>query len=256
MRHQLILLLTAIGLFTRLPVPAREHWSAAELSAAIAYLPLVGWLLGGLMALAYLVLAALLPPTPAVVLVLAGGIVLTGAFHEDGFIDSCDGLGGSREKARILAIMKDSRVGSFGVIGFVLLLLAKASALVELAQTPAPAMVCALLVAAPLSRLAAVSVAQRLPYARDDASSKMRATTQSLTRSGLFIAAAGGLLPLLLLPAGAALVTLVAVALTTLACGHSFRRRVGGYTGDLLGATQQLGELACYLALLAAAQLW
>ena len=168
MRDQLELFFTALGFFTRLPVPAWVPWSSERMHHAARYFALVGWVVGGAGALGYLALAWLLPPAVAVVLSMALTIRLTGAFHEDGFADSCDGLGGGWDKAQILAIMKDSRIGSYGTIGMVLMLLAKAAALVELASpaVQGAGVALALLVAHPLSRLAATVVLHRLLRSR------------------------------------------------------------------------------------------
>ena len=134
MRYQLELFFTALGFFTRIPVPAWVPWSAERMNHAARYFALVGWVVGAVGALGYLALAWLLPPAVAVILSMALTIRLTGAFHEDGLADSCDGLGGGWDKAQVLAIMKDSRIGSYGSIGIVLMLLAKTAALIELAR--------------------------------------------------------------------------------------------------------------------------
>ncbi|HNC68785.1 MAG TPA: adenosylcobinamide-GDP ribazoletransferase, partial [Thauera aminoaromatica] len=187
MRDQLELFFTALGFFTRLPVPAWVPWSSERMHHAARYFALVGWVVGGAGALGYLALAWLLPPAVAVVLSMALTIRLTGAFHEDGFADSCDGLGGGWDKAQILAIMKDSRIGSYGTIGMVLMLLAKAAALVELAgpAVQGAGVALALLVAHPLSRLAATVVLHRLPYVRADDSAKSAAVARPLAPAGL-----------------------------------------------------------------------
>lgn len=167
------------------------------------------------------------------------------------------GLGGGWDKAQILAIMKDSRIGSYGTIGVVLMLLAKAAALVEIAgaATQGVGVALALFVAHPLSRLAATLLMHHLPYVRADDSSKSVAVVRRLTPVELALAAGFGLLPLLLLPASGALCALLAVAVVTAWTARIFLRRLGGYTGDLLGATQQASELGIYLALLAASRL-
>ncbi len=262
MRHQAELFFTALGFFTRLPVPAWVPWSPERLRHAVRYLALVGWVVGLAGAAGYLALSWLLPPALAVVLSMALTIRLTGALHEDGFADACDGLGGGWDKAQALAIMKDSHIGSYGAIGIVLMLLAKAAALVELAaigsfgaQGMPDGIVAALLVAHPLSRLAATSLIQLLPYARDDDSSKSRPLAQRLTPAGLAIAGLCGLLPLALLTPAAAVAAVTATALLTLWFARLFLRRLGGHTGDLLGAVQQAAELACYVGLLAAPRL-
>ena len=224
MRYQLELFFTALGFFTRIPVPAWVPWSAERMNHAARYFALVGWVVGAVGALGYLALAWLLPPAVAVILSMALTIRLTGAFHEDGFADSCDGLGGGWDKAQVLAIMKDSRIGSYGTIGMVLMLLAKAAALVELAEpaalaslagsaasvlpadpmSPGVGVALALLVAHPLSRLAATVVMHHLPYVRADDSAKSAAVARPLAPAELALAAACGLIPLLLLQIGRA----------------------------------------------------
>jgi adenosylcobinamide-GDP ribazoletransferase len=256
MRYQLELFFTALGFFTRLPVPAWVPWSPERLNHSARYFPLVGWVVGAIGALSYLVFASALPPALAAVLSMAVTIRATGAFHEDGFADACDGLGGGWDKAQVLTIMKDSRIGSYGTVGIVLMLLAKAAALIELgAAGGGLAVAAALFVAHPLSRLASTSLIHLLPYVREDETSKAKPLARRLTPAELAIAAAFGLLPLAGLAPAQALVALVAVAGVTIWAARMFLRRLGGYTGDLLGAAQQLSELACYLGLLASGQL-
>ncbi|MDD3652522.1 adenosylcobinamide-GDP ribazoletransferase [Immundisolibacter sp.] len=262
MRYQLELFFTALGFFTRLPVPAWVPWSPERLNHAARFFPLVGWVVGAVGAASYAVFALVLPASLAVILSMAVTIRLTGAFHEDGFADSCDGLGGGWDKAQVLAIMKDSRIGSYGTIGMVLMLMAKAAALIELTRLGATApqgtaagVAAALLVAHPLSRLAATSLIHLLPYVRQDDSAKSRQLARRLTPMELAIAGTCGLLPLALLAPAEALGALVAVVAVTVWAARLFVRRLGGYTGDLLGATQQLAELAAYLGLLAAPRL-
>jgi adenosylcobinamide-GDP ribazoletransferase len=252
MREQLARFFTALGYFTRLPVPAWVAWSPERLARAAAYLPLVGWVVGAAGAAALSVLALVLPASVAVILAMALTIRLTGALHEDGFADACDGLGGGWDKAQILAIMKDSRIGSYGAIGIVLMLLAKAAALIELAAAGPATAALSLLVAHPLSRLAATSVLHALPYARSDASSKAGGVAQRLSRAELVQASVCGLLPAAVLLAPLQGLTAVALAaLVTLWLARVFLRRLGGHTGDLLGAVQQAAELACYVGILA-----
>ena len=257
MREYLARFFTALGYFTRLPVPAWVAWSPERLARAAAWLSLVGWVVGIAGATTLYAFALVLPASLAVILSMALTVRLTGALHEDGFADACDGLGGGWDKAQILAIMKDSRIGSYGTIGVVLMLLAKAAALVEIAgaATQGVGVALALFVAHPLSRLAATLLMHHLPYVRADDSSKSVAVVRRLTPVELALAAGFGLLPLLLLPASGALCALLAVAVVTAWTARIFLRRLGGYTGDLLGATQQASELGIYLALLAASRL-
>ncbi|MDO9599063.1 MAG: adenosylcobinamide-GDP ribazoletransferase [Azoarcus sp.] len=252
MRYQLELFFTALGFFTRLPVPAWVPWSPERLNHAARYFPLVGWVVGAIGALSYLVLALILPPSLAVILSMAVTIRATGAFHEDGWADSCDGLGGGWEKAQVLTIMKDSRIGSYGTVGMVLMLLAKAAALIELGADGDLAVAFALLVAHPLSRLASTSLIHLLPYVREDETSKSKPLARRLSGTELAIACAFGLLPLALLAPLEALGAVTATIAATVWAARMFVRRLGGYTGDLLGATQQVTELACYLGILVA----
>ena len=252
MRYQLELFFTALGFFTRLPVPAWVPWSSERMHHAARYFALVGWVVGAAGALGYLALAWLLPAAVAVILSMALTIRLTGAFHEDGWADTCDGLGGGWNRAQILAIMKDSRIGSYGTIGLVLMLLAKYLALVDLGAEQDYPVIAALLVAHPLSRLTAVSLMAVLDYARSDDSAKSATVARRPTLAELGIATLGGILPLLLLNPVEAFLVLVLAAVVGVLAMRTFALRLGGYTGDCLGATQQVAELIIYLGLLGA----
>jgi len=252
MRYQLELFFTALGFFTRLPVPAWVPWSPERLNHAARYFPLVGWVVGAIGAASFLAFAVVLPPALAVLLSMAVTLRATGAFHEDGWADACDGLGGGWNKTQALAIMKDSRIGSYGTAGLTLMLLAKAVALVELGRHGGMHAAVALLVAHPLSRLASTSLIHTLEYVRDDADAKSKPLARRLSATELAVACAFGAAPLLLLAPLAALLTVLATAAVTLWAARLFVRRLGGYTGDCLGAAQQGSELACYLGMLAA----
>lgn len=251
MRYQIELFFTALGFFTRIPVPASIPWSPERLNNAARYFPLIGWVVGAIGAVAYMLFAAFLPATLAVLLSMAVTIRLTGAFHEDGWADTCDGLGGGWSQSQILTIMKDSRLGTYGATGLVLMLGAKTAALVALADSGTLAVCLALLAAHPFSRLASTSLIHTLDYVREDEQSKAKPLARRLQPNELVIATGFGLVPLLLLGFGAAFAALIAVVPVTLYCARLFKRRLGGYTGDCLGATQQLTELSCYLGILA-----
>jgi len=247
LRHEIESFFAALRFFTRLPVPAWVGHSPDQLDRATRYFPLVGILVGAIGAAATLVAAQALPTSLAVVAGLAATLLATGAFHEDGFADACDGFGGGWDKAQVLAIMKDSRLGSYGAIGVTLLLLAKWNALMEI---DAAYLLSALVAAHAASRFSATTLMFALDYARADDSSKSRPLTQRLSRGALAVAALCGLAPCALLPLPEAIYALVAAAVVTLAAARYFVRRLGGYTGDCLGATQQVAELAFYLGLL------
>ncbi len=252
MRYQLELFFTALGFFTRIPVPAWVPFSTDRLNHAARYFPLVGIAVGVCGAAVFWFARQWLPASLSVILSMAATVRLTGAFHEDGWADACDGLGGGWEKAQVLVIMKDSRIGSYGTVGLVLMLLAKAAALVEIAAHGTPGAVTAMIAGHAVSRFASTSLIHTLPYVRDDDTSKSKPLARQLTRLELFIAALGGLLPLLLLGWIEALGVAVAVAIVTWWAARVFIRRLGGYTGDCLGAVQQGTELATYLGILIA----
>ncbi|MBN9694713.1 MAG: adenosylcobinamide-GDP ribazoletransferase [Zoogloea sp.] len=252
MRSQLELFFIAVGFFSRLPVPGWVEFSPDKLGRAARFLPLVGWLIAVIGAAVFWLAVQVLPVELAVVLSMAATIRATGAFHEDGWADTCDGLGGGWTRDQVLQIMKDSRIGSYGAIGLVLLLLAKYLVLSALGADEDYPLLAALLVAHPLSRLAAVSIMALLDYARSDDSAKSAPVARRPDAGELGIATLAGVLPLLLLPAAAALTALGLAAVVVVMALRTFARRLGGYTGDTLGAVQQLSEIAIYLGILAA----
>ena len=252
MRYQFELFFTALGFFTRIPVPGWVPYSPERLNHSARYFPWVGILVGAAGAAVFWFARQWLPASLSVILSMAATIRLTGAFHEDGWADTCDGLGGGWDKAQALAIMKDSRIGSYGAIGLVLMLLAKAAALVEIAAHGIPMAIVAMIAAHALSRLASTSLIHTLRYVREDETSKSKPLAKQLTPLELWIAGVGGLLPLLLLGPAEALGAVVAVIIATAWAARLFVRRIGGYTGDCLGAAQQLAELATYLGILIA----
>lgn len=247
LRREWRLLLTAVQYFTRVPVPRWVGHSAEQLDGSARYFPAVG--LGvGLVSAAVLAIATVVwNPVIAALLATAATVLLTGAFHEDGLGDTIDGLGGGFTRDRALEIMKDSRIGSYGTLALLLVVGTKVAALSSLELVPA---LLALPAAHAVSRWLATSVIWRSRYVRIDETSRAKPVTQSLSASGFAAASAWVLLPM-----AACLYASFAggVAALLLAIGvrawllRWFERRLGGYTGDALGATQQLTELAFYL---------
>jgi adenosylcobinamide-GDP ribazoletransferase len=244
-RQELEYFFGALRFFTRLPVPGWVGHSAETLNHSARYFTLVGLIVGLIGALVFALTSFFFPKTLAVLLAMAATILVTGAFHEDGWADMVDGFGGGWTRERTLEIMKDSRLGSYGAIALVLLLLAKFMALVELDMLlVAPA----LIAGHALSRLCATSVMHFLDYAREEGKAKPLATRISLGE--LALAGAFGLVALILLPPLSALLGVLFAAAATAFLARKFHRHLGGYTGDCLGATQQLAEIAFYLGLL------
>jgi adenosylcobinamide-GDP ribazoletransferase len=247
-RQELEYFFAALRFFTRLPVPAWVGHSAAQLDHAARWFPAVGWIVGALGAAVTLAAWQLWPAPLAVLLGMAATLLVTGAFHEDGLADTIDGLGGGWTREDALRIMKDSRIGSYGAIGIGIALLAKFAALgALLAVLPAPTFFWLLVAAHGASRCASTALIYFLDYARAEGKAKPLATRMG---TGEFaFAALCGLAPCLLLPPAQAAAALTLAALVTLLAARHFVKRIGGYTGDCLGATQQLAEIAFYLGL-------
>lgn len=247
-RRELACFLSAIGYFTRLPVPGWVGYSADGLRASARWLPAVGWGVGGIGALVAVAASRFWPPAVVVLLAMAATLLATGAFHEDGLADTADGLGGGWDPARILDIMKDSRVGSYGVVALSLALAGKFALLASVATEALP---WALVAGHALSRFAALVPMATMDYARADDSTKAKPVAARLSPGALLFAAVFALLPLAVLPWPNAVAGCALAVLATLWLAAKFRRWLGGYTGDCLGAVQQLAEIAFYLGLAA-----
>lgn len=234
------LLWLALGFYTRLPV--LKQADDAPLSEAALYLPVVGWMVGALSALCFHAAAQLWPQPVAAALTLTAGVLITGAFHEDGLADVCDGFGGGWSREQILAIMKDSRIGAYGAIALSLQFVLKTALL---SAVPAAAVPACLLAGHSVSRLMPLLIMYRHAYARS-AESKSAGAVLRPTRGQLALAAALALLPCFGLPP-AGWWALAAVMPVNLGLGLYFQNRIGGYTGDCLGASQQIAETVFYL---------
>ncbi len=250
MKNELATFSVALQFLTRLPSFMGDAYTPERMAGAVRYYPLVGAIIGGLSALLFVVGDLVLPHTVAIVLMIAGGLLLTGAFHEDGLADTMDGVGGGVSRDDALAIMKDSRVGTYGALALVVVVVLKIAALAAMT----PAMVCiALIMAHSLSRLSSVVVIATSNYVRDEGAAKPVAG--GVSSIGFAVAAASGTIlvcaGLLFQPIAA-----IACAVAGLVIGHIamrlfYERKLGGYTGDALGAVQQASEIGFYLGLLA-----
>lgn len=251
--------LLAVGFFTRIPVPDFANFEEQELNHAARYFPLVGVLVGLVGVAVFIASASIFPHQIAVLFSMAATVYVTGAFHEDGFADSVDGLGGGWSKEQILTIMQDSRLGTYGALALFMMLFAKFHVLNAM---PAAHIACILVAAHALSRLCAVYVMATLAYVKT--SGKAKPLASQVKRKDLVIATVWGLLPILfmsshlypLIESMRALLILtlswlVSVSLVWFWWRNKIRRWLGGYTGDCLGAMQQMTELAFYVGVLA-----
>ena len=240
----------ALQLLTRVPIPAAIEFSQARQEKAVGYYPLVGVLIGAVIAALWWTAGQLFPEPVSVLLSITAGLLLTGAMHEDGLADTVDSLGGG-DAAATISIMRDSRIGVFGALALVSVLALKAAAMLAL---PAAALPVGLVLAHALSRLSLVLVVATSRYAGEDSTSKP--TAAGIGAGGLTLSLLAGLavcaLALLLMPISALAAGIVGLALGHGASRLLFERKLGGYTGDGLGATQQLSELGVWLGLLAA----
>lgn len=245
---------TAVMFLTRIPVPRWVGHDPAWLARSTAYFPLVGVAVGLAGGLVVWLASSVYPPAVAAALSTAATVWLTGAFHEDALADSCDGFGGGWDRDQVLAIMKDSRVGSYGAVGLALALITKVAAVASIAGADGRFALRALVAAHVLGRWSSLPLIWGLPYVREGEGAKGRPFAASVTGprlaagSLITVAAVALALDVAVRPAAVAAALLAAALVTALAARY-FRRRIGGMTGDCLGACNQMVELATYLLL-------
>lgn len=244
--RQVQLLLCAMQFLTRLPTPPLRGFEPDWITRSARYFPLVGLLVGGIGALVLLAASTSWNGWLPAILALGVGFLVTGGFHEDGLADTADGLGGGQTRERRLEIMKDSRVGTYGVLALVTILGAKAAALASL--TPMNAAL-ALLTAHGAGRVAAVAAMAALPHVSDRDHAKYKPAPDGVKPLDVLIAAILGLWPLLLAPPLGALAAIAFAAALAVAVAVLAHRLIGGYVGDVLGAIEQVAELGVLLGL-------
>jgi adenosylcobinamide-GDP ribazoletransferase len=245
MKYQLQLFFTALTFFTRIPCAALGKHGEEDLNRAAKYFPLVGVVVGMAAAAAFLLASRILPVSLAILLSMITTLLLTGAFHEDGLSDAADGLGGGWDKEQMLTIMKDSRIGNYGATALGMALLIKFQALINIPLAQLPAVMIA---AHSISRFASTTLIYTQNYVRENGKAKPLA--QHISKSDLLVAAVFGLTPLALIDPHLwwALLPLVLVWLWF---SNKLKKLLGGYTGDCLGAMQQLCEISFYLGVVA-----
>jgi len=243
MRRQLKLFLCAVQFLTRLPVPSFADFESAWITRSARYFPLVGILVGAASAGVLLAAGQLWSGAVPALLAVAAGVLITGGFHEDGLADTADGLGGGQTPERRLEIMKDSRVGTYGVLTLVLVLALKVAALAAL---PLATAALALVAAHGAGRVAAVVVMVAGRHVSDPQSAKYKPTPDEVRPAELAIAALLGLWPLALLGGAGLMGAAVGAGLAAL-LALTARRLIGGHTGDVLGGVEQACELGVLL---------
>lgn len=248
--YQLELVFLAIAFLTRLPVPPDPNFSDKKFHRCARYFPLVGLIVGSLVGILTWTLTLFLPAAVAVLLGMIASLRITGSFHEDGLADSVDGLGGAFEPTRVLEIMKDSRLGTYGACALCMSLLLKWQCLsVVFDQDPLRGAL--LLIAAhTLSRLAPLWLMLTLAYRTDPDHSKSKPLTNQMKRLDLGIAHLCACPVFFLIDAQLFWVGIAFCAVLLTWWRRLLNRKLGGYTGDTLGAAQQLVELTFYLVAL------
>ena len=245
----------ALGFFSRIPMGKSVVYQPEFMHTCTQYFPAVGWLLAVLLVAMYLLASALLGSLAAIALVILVSVMLTGALHEDGLADTCDGFWGGLTVERKIDIMKDSRIGTYGACGLILVLGAKFSLLYSLAELDG--IIPALLIAYPLSRAMALTHVQDLPYVSDLGSVKKNKSdplAKPVSTAHLWFVLISGSLGVFLLPFFHITILAIAVVLVRFCLRRWMKHHIGGFTGDVLGAAQQIQELAIYTVLLALAR--
>jgi len=255
MKKELDIFFTCIMFYTRIPCPKNINHDPEYLNKATRYFPFIGWIVGTISFLAFYVFSLFLSIETAVIFAIITSVLTTGAFHEDGFADVCDGFGGGWTKEKILLIMKDSAIGAYGAIGLGLLLLLKFKLLSESISlfTANIFLIYLLFISAhSVSRLAAISIIFTHEYSREDASSKSKPIAKKHSWKEIFGSFFFGLIPLLILSYFnyKILLVLIPVFITRYFLARYFQKWIDGYTGDCLGATQQVCEVVYYLSIL------
>ena len=240
----------ALGLLTRLPIPVNAEMATARGAAGAWAWPLVGIVVGAMSGLIALALMTLGLPLPlAAIIALAVQVLVTGAIHEDGLADTVDGLWGGYTPARRLEIMKDSHIGAYGVIAVSLSLFLRGVGLI--AVLAAPFSIASLMVVGLLSRVPMVILMSAMPNARGAGLSQ---SVGRPTRNTAIIGTVAALALAVLIVGTAVLPMIIWISVTTIGLAAIAKAKIKGQTGDILGASQQLAEIAalCVLASLAA----
>ena len=248
MKQQIRLFFTALLFYTRIPCPSWVDHSEESLNEATKYFPLIGWIVGGASGMLIYLSTFILPVEIAVIIGMATGILITGAFHEDGFADVCDGFGGGWTREKILSIMKDSLLGTFGVVGLILILAIKFYSLRELAiRTEGVEIIFISILAHSLSRGTSLLMIYTDSYTRDTNDSKVKPIAKQMKTGDFLFGTIVAVIPLMFFELYFFSGVIVALLLLKTYLSYYFKKWIGGYTGDCLGAAQQIAEILIYL---------
>lgn len=236
-------ILAAFIFFTRLPFWKIKEVPQECFKHVVSYWSLSGWLTGGIMAIVFGGAGTILPHGTAVILALTSRLLVTGALHEDGLADFFDGFGGGTNRENTLRIMKDSHIGSYGVLGLIIYYLLAYNLLVALPSAVTPFL---LLSGDAWSKFISSNIINCLPYARKEEESKAKTVYTRMSVGEIAISATSGILPLLLLPPSYWPACIFPVLIFFFIC-RMMKRRLNGYTGDCCGALFLLSEIGFWL---------
>lgn len=247
LRSELDLLRLSLLFYTRIPV-GRVEYNEERMRASFCYFPLVGGIVGGIMAGVFALSGYWLPQPIAATMTVVVGLVVTGGMHEDGLSDFCDAFGGYHDRDTTLRIMKDSTTGVYGMLGLIMLLISR---VILLSYIPYHIAIGTLVAMAVVARWMPILVMRLSTYARkSDEESKATHLKQPVSTRTIVVASVWSILALPLLPWQSALIAPALMILQTLLVMHISKKRIGGYTGDVLGATETLGEIVLLLTTL------
>lgn len=251
LKKEITYFLTALMFFTRIPIPFKIPYSNEIMNQSQKYYAAVGLLVGCFNAIIYSVCQFILPVDIAIIITMITSILLTGAFHEDGFTDVCDSFGGGYGKEKIMTIMKDSRIGAYGVIGAILLLLLKFTSLKHIAEDNFWLIIFTLIAAHSVSRFFSGMMIYTHEYVTDiDKSKSKPMASKALPIKNLLISFLFCLLPFIVFAEWKFLLILPLCYIGKVYLGWYFKKYIGGYTGDCLGTVQQVTEVLFYLGIL------
>jgi adenosylcobinamide-GDP ribazoletransferase len=256
LKYHLNLFLLALSFFSRLPMAKNIQYSPSKMRRASRYFPLVGWLLAALLITVYWLMAPLVGISAAICLLIILSLLMTGALHEDGLADTFDGFFGGFTTERKLAIMKDSRIGTYGTCALVMALISKFVLLSSVAEQGL--LEVSLLLAYPLSRAMAMSLVQDMPYLANQvpsSNSKSEPVAKPFSPKVLMFVLITGAMACILLPFWTAVYVLISCFILRYWLRFWMTKHINGYTGDCLGTAQQLQELLIYLIILSNSQI-
>jgi len=238
--------LAAFIFFTRLPFWRLTEVPGERFKKVVPYWPLTGWLTAGCSVVILYLTSLILPLNIAVILAILTRLLITGCLHEDGLADFLDGFGGGTSRERILAIMKDSHIGTYGVIGLIFYFTLLYSLLVNL---PLEISILAILAGDPFAKGVSSMIINRLPYARPESEAKNKTVYDKMTGKEYVIAILWSTLPLLCLPQPEYIAAVSLPVIAWILLTSFMKKKIQGYTGDCCGALFLLCELSFYFGI-------